>query len=132
MLTDDFNTLTLVRLSRVVAVDLGSNLTDHFLVCTLDGEFGVFLDGYGDTCGHIDDARVGVTERDLEITAEAILKEFAEPLILAGKQLTISSSIGIAISDGNDNVSSIMKSADIALYQAKDAGRSNYKIFEEN
>ena len=76
--------------------------------------------------------QVGVTERDLEITAEAILKEFAEPLILAGKQLTISSSIGIAISDGNDNVSSIMKSADIALYQAKDAGRSNYKIFEEN
>ena len=75
---------------------------------------------------------MGVTERDLEITAEAILKEFAEPLILAGKQLTISSSIGIAISDGNDNVSSIMKSADIALYQAKDAGRSNYKIFEEN
>lgn len=73
--------------------------------------------------------QVGVDERDLEKTAQSILKEFAEPLILAGKQLTISSSIGIALSDGNDNVSSIMKSADIALYQAKDAGRSNYKIF---
>ncbi|AUM10950.1 sensor domain-containing diguanylate cyclase [Ketobacter alkanivorans] len=73
--------------------------------------------------------QVGVTQHDLEVTAQSILKEFAEPLILAGKQLTISSSIGIALSDGNDNVSSIMKSADIALYQAKDAGRSNYKVF---
>lgn len=73
--------------------------------------------------------QVSVTEHDLELTAQAILEEFAAPLILAGKQLTISSSIGIALSDGNDNVSSIMKSADVALYQAKDAGRSNYKIY---
>ena len=76
--------------------------------------------------------QVSVTEHDLECTAQAILEEFAAPLILAGKQLTISSSIGIALSDGNDNVSSIMKSADVALYQAKDAGRSNYKIFRGN
>ncbi|MCG8534899.1 MAG: diguanylate cyclase, partial [Pseudomonadales bacterium] len=76
--------------------------------------------------------QVSVTEHDFECTAQAILEEFAAPLILAGKQLTISSSIGIALSDGNDNVSSIMKSADVALYQAKDAGRSNYKIFRGN
>ncbi len=74
--------------------------------------------------------QVGVSQEDLERTAENILNEFAEPLILAGRQLAISSSIGIAISDGSDNVSSIMKNADVALYEAKDAGRSNYKIFK--
>lgn len=73
--------------------------------------------------------QVGVTEEEMEKTANAILQAFTEPLILAGKHLAISSSIGIAISDGNDNISSIMKSADVALYRAKDAGRSNYKFF---
>jgi diguanylate cyclase (GGDEF)-like protein len=73
--------------------------------------------------------QVGATEQSMEATAKKILHNFAEPLILAGKQLSISSSIGIAISDGNDNVSSIMKSADVALYRAKDAGRSNYQFF---
>ncbi|MGB3623060.1 diguanylate cyclase [Ketobacter sp. MCCC 1A13808] len=74
--------------------------------------------------------QVGVSEAELEITAQGILNGFAEPLILAGRQLVISSSIGIAMSDGNDNVSSIVKSADVALYQAKDAGRANYKIYK--
>jgi diguanylate cyclase (GGDEF)-like protein len=73
--------------------------------------------------------QVGVSEEDMEKTAQAILQSFTEPLILAGRQLSISSSIGIAISDGHDNVSSIMKSADVALYRAKDSGRCNYKFF---
>ena len=73
--------------------------------------------------------QVGVTEEDMEKTARSILQSFTDPLILAGKALSISSSIGIAISDGNDNVSSIMKCADVALYRAKDAGRCNYKFF---
>ena len=73
--------------------------------------------------------QVGVTEAGMEDTAKRILQSFTEPLILAGRQLAISSSIGIAISDGNDNVSSVMKCADVALYRAKDAGRSNYKFY---
>ena len=73
--------------------------------------------------------QVGVTDDSMEQTAKSILQSFTEPLILAGRQIEISSSIGIAVSDGNDNVSSIMKCADVALYRAKDAGRSNYKFF---
>ena len=64
----------------------------------------------------------------MEKTAQAILHAFAEPLILAGRPFSISSSIGIALSDGNDNISSIMKSADVALYRAKDAGRNTYRF----
>ena len=66
---------------------------------------------------------------DLEQTAESILKEFREPLIIAGRQLVISASIGVAISDGNDSVASLMKNADRALYQAKGKGRSGYQLY---
>ena len=70
-------------------------------------------------------------ESDIETTAFGILESLREPLILAGRQLAISASLGIAISDGHDNLTSIMKSADIALYQAKDAGRDNFQIFSQ-
>ncbi|MDY6921629.1 MAG: diguanylate cyclase [Pseudomonadota bacterium] len=106
-------------LLKAVAKRLQAALPDNASAFRLGGdEFTVLM--------------VGVTEVELERTAKAILDEFSEPLILAGKQLSISSSIGIAISDGNDNVSSIMKSADIALYQAKGSGRSNYKLYTGN
>lgn len=71
----------------------------------------------------------GVVRReDMQSTADRILEELAVPLVLAGKQITISASLGIAISEGNDNIMTLMKAADTALYQAKDAGRSNYKF----
>lgn len=73
--------------------------------------------------------QVGTDESQMESTARSIIASFSEPLILAGKPFVISSSIGIALSDGNDTVSSIMKSADVALYRAKDAGRNTYRFY---
>ncbi len=74
--------------------------------------------------------QVGLTNAsDIEVTATSILDTLREPLILAGTQLAISASLGIAVSDGHDNLTSIMKSADIALYKAKDAGRDNFQVF---
>jgi len=72
--------------------------------------------------------QVAANADQLEAVAEAVLRAFAEPLILAGRQVSISSSIGIAISDGNDNVSTIMKRADLALHQAKDSTNRRYTI----
>ncbi|OUR87018.1 hypothetical protein A9Q81_27050 [Gammaproteobacteria bacterium 42_54_T18] len=69
------------------------------------------------------------SEQDVVDTAESIFKEFAPPLLGAGRELSISASLGIVISTGNDTSTSIMKNADIALYLAKDAGRGNFKIF---
>ena len=69
------------------------------------------------------------SEQDVVDTAESIFKEFAPPLLGAGRELRISASLGIVISAGNDTSNSIMKNADIALYHAKDAGRGNFKIY---
>ncbi len=67
---------------------------------------------------------------DIIETADAIFREFAPPLLGAGRKLNISASLGIVVSSGNDTSNSIMKNADIALYHAKDAGRGCYKIYQ--
>ena len=66
---------------------------------------------------------------DIIKTAEAVYKEIAPELQVAGQNLTMSASLGIVISDGNDTPITMMKNADIALYRAKDAGRGNYQFF---
>lgn len=70
------------------------------------------------------------SDDDIIETAESIFREFSPPLLGAGRKLKISASLGIVVSSGNDTSNSIMKNADIALYHAKDAGRSNYKIYQ--
>ena len=66
---------------------------------------------------------------DIIKTAEAIYKELAPELQVAGQILNMSASLGIVMSDGNDTPITMMKNADIALYRAKDAGRGNYQFF---
>ncbi len=68
-------------------------------------------------------------KEDVIKTAEAIFKKIAPPLLVAGTTLSMSVSLGIVISDGNDTPITLMKNADIALYRAKDAGRGNYQFF---
>jgi len=55
-----------------------------------------------------------------------------EPFQLDGHELTTSASIGIAIypDDGRD-FDTLLKKADTAMYQAKDAGRNSYRFFDE-
>lgn len=64
-----------------------------------------------------------------EETARAIFAGFAEPFVWSGGALPMSVSLGIALSEPGDNLTSLLKKADMALYQAKDAGRNNYQIF---
>ena len=54
-------------------------------------------------------------------------------MLLAGLKLQISSSIGIALfpEHGSDEAS-LLKSADMAMYEAKQAGRDNVQVFRQN
>jgi diguanylate cyclase (GGDEF)-like protein/PAS domain S-box-containing protein len=62
--------------------------------------------------------------------AEKIRVVLRQPFEVAGHSLSISSSIGIAIypEHGSDGIE-LSKHADIAMYQAKDSGRDNVKLF---
>ena len=54
------------------------------------------------------------------------------PFWVEGQELTISASVGVAIypEDGAD-FESLLKKADMAMYQAKDAGRNAYRFFNQ-
>jgi diguanylate cyclase (GGDEF)-like protein len=60
-----------------------------------------------------------------------LLRELGTPFEVAGHQIIIGVSVGIAIAPGDASDPDILlKSADIALYQAKSDGRNRYRYFE--
>jgi diguanylate cyclase (GGDEF)-like protein/PAS domain S-box-containing protein len=62
--------------------------------------------------------------------AQKILHSFREPFVLDDHQIHITTSIGIAIfPDDGDNADALMKSADIAMYRAKNKGRDGFQRY---
>lgn len=69
---------------------------------------------------------------DAANVARRIMKRLAAPFNINDNEFFISSSIGISVypSDGDD-VDTLIKNADIAMYHAKERGRNNYQYFNE-
>ena len=64
------------------------------------------------------------------IVAQRILAAVRQPFHLAGRELNVSTSIGISFypADGLD-ADTLVKNADIAMYRAKEQGRDNFQLF---
>lgn len=64
------------------------------------------------------------------LVANKILSELAKPIEVGGQEITVTASIGISHypNDATD-VQQLMKHADSAMYQAKDAGRNTVRFF---
>jgi diguanylate cyclase (GGDEF)-like protein len=63
--------------------------------------------------------------------AQRILEALARPLLIAGKELEPSASIGIAIADsGYELADALLHDADVALYRAKGLGRKRFELFD--
>jgi diguanylate cyclase (GGDEF)-like protein/PAS domain S-box-containing protein len=56
----------------------------------------------------------------------------SRPFQIGGADLTITSSIGIALSSGNVHPEAILRDADAAMYRAKDLGRARLEIYDES
>jgi diguanylate cyclase (GGDEF)-like protein/PAS domain S-box-containing protein len=67
------------------------------------------------------------------LVARRILKELARPFALAGHEIFVTASIGIALYplDGNDE-DSLLKNADVAMYHSKNQGKNNYQFYSKN
>jgi diguanylate cyclase (GGDEF)-like protein/PAS domain S-box-containing protein len=71
-------------------------------------------------------------EREDHITAatQRIMDAVVEPVVIKGKELYASASIGVSIypRDGTD-AETLLKNADVAMYRAKEQGRNNYQFY---
>jgi diguanylate cyclase (GGDEF)-like protein/PAS domain S-box-containing protein len=56
----------------------------------------------------------------------------SRPFHVGGTDLTITSSIGIALSSGHVHPEAILRDADAAMYRAKDLGRARLEIYDES
>ncbi len=106
------------RLLMAVATRLSSALRDADTIGRMGGdEFVVLIDG----------ASLQVAP---ELVAERLLEVMRQPFELAGASmpLTVNTSVGIAIGD-RANPGDLFRDADVALYQAKAAGKNRYEVF---
>ena len=69
---------------------------------------------------------------DVIQVAQKIVESFRKPFLIDTHQIVVTTSIGIAVypHDGTDG-DSLLKNADIAMYQVKQTGRDRYQIFKE-
>lgn len=58
--------------------------------------------------------------------AKKVLESIAEPITIEGKSLTISASLGIALSRGEQSPDELLHQADAAMYRAKQLGKNRY------
>jgi predicted signal transduction protein with EAL and GGDEF domain len=64
-------------------------------------------------------------------TAARISEALRPPLMIAGQRVITTISIGIALASNDCNASEqLLRAADVALYEAKDAGKDRFEIFD--
>jgi PAS domain S-box-containing protein len=71
------------------------------------------------------------TSDDAAIVAKRFIHELSAPITLAGQEVYVGASVGIAIypNDGVD-IDSLVKHADIAMYRAKEDGKGRFHFYD--
>jgi diguanylate cyclase (GGDEF)-like protein/PAS domain S-box-containing protein len=72
--------------------------------------------------------------QDAAVVADKIIKAINEPVSLQEYELSITTSIGIAIYtvNGTDDTNELMKKADIAMYEVKNKSKNGYKFYQSD
>ncbi|MDQ6989269.1 MAG: EAL domain-containing protein [Mariprofundaceae bacterium] len=70
---------------------------------------------------------------DAGVVAEKMIKALAEPVLIQGQELTVTTSVGISIfPDDTDDIETLLKYADTSMYHAKDQGRNRYAFYSQD
>ncbi len=106
------------ELLKIIAKRLTSLMRSSDTVARLSGdEFAILIEGIS-------------SRESLEPLAEKILNAISEPMEIAGNELRVSASIGIAVAPFDDvSVEYLLRDADTAMYEAKRQGRAGYRFF---
>jgi diguanylate cyclase (GGDEF)-like protein/PAS domain S-box-containing protein len=107
-----------------VARRIASTLRPHDTVARLGGdEFAVLCEGL--TPG-------GDTAAEAGELAARVLAAFVEPVTLAGRNHVVTVSVGLAAAGpGLDEPGVLLRAADVAMYEAKAAGRNRFAVYDE-
>ncbi|MEZ5295674.1 MAG: EAL domain-containing protein [Ilumatobacteraceae bacterium] len=71
----------------------------------------------------------GGVDRAIDV-AERILEALHEPLTLGSDEVVVLASVGVAIATSGMSTTSVLRDADIAMYEAKRAGKGQIRIFD--
>ncbi|HBF32778.1 EAL domain-containing protein [Rhizobium sp.] len=107
------------KVLQIMADRLRSCANEHDTVSRFGGdEFAILRRGVRDA-------------RDMEALAERVMEVLAKPFIVHGREIPLSSSIGMTIApiDGDDP-QQLLKNADLALYRAKAHRQGMYCFYE--
>jgi diguanylate cyclase (GGDEF)-like protein/PAS domain S-box-containing protein len=105
-------------LIQQVAQRLGTTIRPEDTAARLGGdEFALLVDE--------------VDEDEAVVVAQRVLAAFEDAFELADRPLRVAVSVGIALSSSAlPTAMDLLRAADIAMYQAKDAGKGQYRVFE--
>ncbi len=72
------------------------------------------------------------SDADIGLAADRLMEQFKAPFVIDGHEIATSLSVGIALfpQDGDD-FATLLKKADIAMYQAKSEGRDTWRLFSD-
>ncbi len=69
---------------------------------------------------------------DAEAVADKILHAFADSFDIGGSEVVVTPSMGLAVyPEDGDTPDMLLRNADLAMYDAKDAGRNTYRYFNQ-
>lgn len=102
---------------KTLAQRLGAHLRAQDTVARLGGdEFVVLLQQVA-------------THADIEQAARRLIDTVFEPIEIDGRRVRVGASIGIAVfPDASDNINGLVHAADMAMYEAKSAGKGQFRF----
>ena len=105
------------ELLREIASRLLNTARPGEIVARMGGdEFGLLLED----CG----------EPEAISAAERVHRALSAPVLVAGNEIAVSASVGIALGGSlTESVSELLRNADIAMYSAKARGKGGYEVF---
>jgi len=82
-------------------------------------EFAVLLEGIS-------------TVEQAERIAASVTEAFRVPIAIDGNEMLVTASVGVAFSEAGDDTENVLRNADIAMYNAKSAGKGRHVVFHSH